>query len=242
MLKATPFGPEQLPERLTEPLQGKSGHRFAIVAYPNYDTADIFTDVECMSELELYAQGRGTFVGEPTVYAAILKILKQEWSATFLLVSLVIVVCVYVPVRSIRQTVWCLTPLALSLIWTSGSLVLFDIRLTLINVPIIPAIIGIGVDNGVYLAAALRSDGSSETWADMIQTTSAGRAIASAALTTLAGFGSLLAADNGGVQTIGQLAVVGIGWAALVPLLLLPAVHCLVHRQDSRGLAPPSQR
>jgi predicted RND superfamily exporter protein len=235
MLEAQPFGPEDLPPEAIGKLRGDDGS-WGIFAYPNYDAADIFTGVEFMHETESYADGAGTFAGEPTVYATLFTILGDEWPIVIGMSVIIITAFVFWQVRSIGQTLIIISPLVLAFWWTFGIMGTFDLKLTLFNVPILPAILGIGVDNGVYLAAAIRrEDNTAPGLLRSVDET--GRAILAATMTSVVGFGAFLVADSGGLRTIGQLAVIGISATAVAALLAVPTVAVLIQRRRDRNEA-----
>jgi predicted RND superfamily exporter protein len=235
MLEAQPFGPEDLPPEAIGKLRGDDGS-WGIFAYPNYDAADIFTGVEFMHETVTYADGAGTFAGEPTVYATLFTILGDEWPIVIGMAVLVITAFVFWQVRSIVQTLVIISPLVLAFWWTFGIMGTFDLKLTLFNVPILPAILGIGVDNGVYLAAAIRREDNT-TPGLLRSVDETGRAILAATMTSVVGFGAFLVADSGGLRTIGQLAVIGISATAVAALLAVPTVAVLIQRRRDRNEA-----
>lgn len=232
MLEAKPFGPEDLPLETIGKLRGHDGS-WGLFAYPNYDAADIFIGVEFMNETAAYSDGHGVFAGEPTVYATIFKILQREWPVVIGMASVVIVALVFWQVRSFGQTLITIAPLALALLWTFGILGTFGLKLSLFNVPILPAILGIGVDNGVYLTAAIRRESSTKTGLHR-SVDETGGAILGATTTTVAGFAAFLVADNGGLRSIGQLAVIGITMAAVASLLAVPSIVALIRRRRDR--------
>lgn len=232
MLEAQPFGPEDLPPEAIGKLRGDDGS-WGLFAYPNYDAADILTSVEFMDEVQAYADGAGTFAGEPTVYATIYTTLKDEWPVVIGMAISMIAAFVFWQVRSLGQTLVTIAPLALAFWWTFGILGAFDLKLTLFSVPILPAILGIGVDNGVYLTAAIRREQRTNTGLHR-SVDETGRAILAATMTTAMGFGAFLVADNGGLRTIGQLAVVGIMSTAVASLLAVPTIAALVQRRRDR--------
>ena len=232
MLEAKPFTPDDLPPEAIGKLRGDDGS-WGIFAYPNYDAADIFTGVEFMNETASFTDDRGTFAGEPTVYATIFKILQREWPVVIGMASLIITALVFWQVRSFGQTLITIAPLALALFWTFGILGTFGLKLSLFNVPILPAILGIGVDNGVYLTAAIRRESSTNTGLHR-SVDETGRAILGATTTTVVGFAAFLVADNGGLRTIGQLAVIGISMAAVASLLAVPTIVALIQRRRDR--------
>jgi hypothetical protein len=114
-----------------------------------------------------------------------------------------------------------LVPLALALWWLVGVMGSIDLRFTLFNLPILPAILGIGVDNGVYLTDRIRRT-KHETRGLERSLQEAGSAIMAAMATTAIGFAAFMVADSAGVRGIGAVAVLGIVFAALAATLVLP--------------------
>ena len=232
MLEAQPFGPEDLPREALGVLRGADGS-WGIFAYPNYDAADIYTGVAFMEETSGYSDGRGIYTGEPTVFATIYTILQHEWPVVIGMAVLIVAAFVFWQVRSLSQTLITLAPLALAFWWTFGILGTFSLKLSLFNVPILPAILGIGVDNGVYLTAAIRSEDRTRTGLHR-SVDETGRAIFASMATTAVGFGAFLVADSGGLRTIGSLAVIGIVCAAVAALLAVPTISALIQRHRDR--------
>jgi predicted RND superfamily exporter protein len=137
---------------------------------------------------------------------------------------------VLVQLRSVGQTLLTLVPLALGMLWLVGLMGLLDVRFTLFNIPILPAILGIGVDNGVYLTDRIRRlHGEPGGLANALGGT--GAAILAATATTVMGFAAFMIADNGGLRGIGKLAVMGISIAACTALLVLPSIAALFGRR-----------
>jgi len=232
MLKAEPFGPDDLPPQAIGALRGSDGS-WGIFAYPNYDAADIYLGVEFMAELSDYSDDTGLFVGEPTIYATIFLTLKEEWPVVFGMAALIITAFVFWQVRGVVPMLITLSPLLLATWWTFGILGAFDLKLSLFNAPILPAILGIGVDNGVYLTAAIRGETSTKTglYRSVDET---GRAILAATMTTTVGFGAFLVADSGGLRSIGYLAVIGISTTAIAAMLAVPTISALIQRRRDR--------
>lgn len=232
MLRAEPFGPEDLPASALGKLRGDDGS-WAIFAYPNFDAADIFDCVAFKAETSSYTDGDTPFVGEPTVYATIYEALESEGPVVFGMAALIVSAFVFWQVRNVGLMLITLSPLALAIWWTFGILGAFDLKLTLFNATILPAILGIGVDNGVYLTAAIRQEKSTNTGLHR-SVDETGRAILAATTTTAVGFGAFLFADNGGLRSIGQLAVIGIAATAIAAMLAVPTIAALMHRHRER--------
>jgi predicted RND superfamily exporter protein len=140
---------------------------------------------------------------------------------------------VYWQLRSLPLTLLTLLPLGLALWWLVGVMGALDVKFTLFNMPILPAILGIGVDNGVYLTDTIRrTHGEPEALTRALQET--GGAILAATFTTVAGFGAFMVADSAGLRSIGAVASLGITLAAIAALVVLPTLWVLGERRRRR--------
>ena len=227
MLKAEPVALDDLPPTVLHKVRGRDG-RFAVYAYPNFDAADIFKGVEFMDETAAYVERpeEMRFVGETTVYAAMYLMMKQEAPTILATAAGVIALLVLIQLRSMIHLVITLLPLVVSIWWLVAVMGAADVRFTLFNVPILPAVLGIGVDNGVYLTDRLRRLAAGEDRAHAVGET--GAAILAATSTTAIGFAAFTLADSGGLQGIGVVAVLGILAAALAALLVVPSLFALL--------------
>ncbi len=237
MLKAKPVRTADLPPAVLERVVSKDG-RFAVYAYPNFDAADIHKGAQFMAETARYTEGlppqsdecEPVFVGETTVYALMYRMMLSEAPYVLGASATLIAVMVLLQLRSLGQTLRTLLPLALGMLWMIGLMGLLDVRFTLFNIPILPAILGIGVDNGVYLTDRIRGlHGEPGGLANALRGT--GTAILAATATTVMGFAAFMVADNGGLRGIGELAVIGISIAAITAILVLPALAAISARR-----------
>jgi predicted RND superfamily exporter protein len=125
------------------------------------------------------------------------------------------------------------------LAWLVGLMGVVGLRFSLLNIAVLPIIVGVGVDNGVYLHASVSSD-AGERAEDLEHGV---RAILAATATSMVGFGALCIADSAGLRGIGWLSLLGIGLVTIAALLLVPAL--LRHERSgprghgaSRGSSP----
>ncbi len=102
-------------------------------------------------------------------------------------------------------------------------------RLHFMNLPVLPMVLGVGVDFGIHVVSRHLASGREIRTA--FASTSAGLAIATA--TTMAGFGSLALSENRGLTSIGILCLVGVGSCALAAGTALPAMLALVGRPSA---------
>lgn len=232
MIDAKPFGVDDLPKEVLDRFRG-ADDTWAILAYPTFSPTEILLDLKYVEETADYgANEERVYVGEPAVPAAMYALMTDEWPVIVGMASILVFGIVLWQLRSVSQTTLTLLPLVVGFWWLLGLMGTTGIRFTLVNVPILPAVLGIGVDNGVYLAVAIsRREKSPDGLRAAVDGTA--RAILAATATTACGFASFLVADNGGLRSIGLLAVVGITMAAFAALTVMPTLAALGERRRS---------
>ncbi|HXV74105.1 MAG TPA: MMPL family transporter, partial [Sphingomonadales bacterium] len=116
-----------------------------------------------------------------------------------------------------------ITPPLAGLLILFGVMGLFGIKLSIFNMVVLPTIIGIGVDNGIHIYHRFREERGSIM--KVLFTT--GGAIGAATITTALGFSGMLMAEVNGLQSLGLLAVIGLGACLFTSWTLLPALLSL---------------
>jgi predicted RND superfamily exporter protein len=86
---------------------------------------------------------------------------------------------------------------------------------------VLPAILGIGEDSGVHLAYRYREEGKGRL---PVVLASTGQHITMGSFTTILGFAGLLFTAHPGLQSLGIMAVLGIGMTLVTSLTFLPAL------------------
>ncbi len=231
MFAAKPVTIDRLPPEVLSKLRGASGE-YAIYAYPNFDSADILDGVVFAEETDAYLGDGGdeAFVGEASVYATMYQMMWSEAPIILGTAAGLIAFLVLVQMRSLVRMLITVLPLVLSLWWLLALMGTTGVNFTLFNIPILPAILGIGVDNGVYLTDRIsRLRDQADGLARGLQET--GTAIMAATATTAIGFASFIIADSGGLRGIGKLAVLGILCAAAAAILVIPTLSALFTRR-----------
>lgn len=100
------------------------------------------------------------------------------------------------------------------------------IELNLFNILAFPLVLGVGVDYGIYIALALRSDNAREELTAII------KPVLLSGLTTFVGFASLGWAQNPALSGLGLLCGIGVGWCLLSTFVfVLPALVLLDRRK-----------
>ena len=109
---------------------------------------------------------------------------------------------------------------------------LTGIAFNVVNIVILPLVIGIGMDAGIhvvhrYRQSAAVNDGVAALY-DLLEGT--GAAVILSSITTIIAFGGLTLADYGGMKTLGYGMMLGVGSCLLASVLVLPAVLVVLRR------------
>ncbi|MDQ3623503.1 MAG: MMPL family transporter [Verrucomicrobiota bacterium] len=108
--------------------------------------------------------------------------------------------------------------LALSVAALVATLKLSGVSLTLFNALAFPLVLGVGVDYGIYIALAMRAPDPRRELTMIV------KPVLLSGLTSIAGFGSLLTAENPALRSLGAVCAIGIAWClATAFLFILPA-------------------
>ena len=89
----------------------------------------------------------------------------------------------------------------------------------------VPLVVGIGVTNGIHILNRF-----AEELQPSILAKSTGKAVLVSGLTTIAGFGSLIAAKHQGIESLGYVMATGTATCMFVGLTFLPAILNVLDR------------
>jgi len=202
--------------------QGEVG-RFVMI-YPAVGLSDGRNSIAFKNEIARVTTNNGaTYYAASTSIAAaeMLELMQDESPYMIAATFIMIFFLVNVTFKSLRWSIIAMIPLLVGLAWTFGIMILFDIKLNFYNLVVLPAILGIGNDNGVHLASRYLEEGKSSMWQVLRST---GQHITIGSFTTMLGFAGLLFTQHPGLSSIGLLALIGIGMTLLSAVTFLPAL------------------
>ena len=142
-----------------------------------------------------------------------------------------IVLIVYLCFRNLRVSLVVLMPIAFAIIVTFGLLLLVRHRFSFMSITAIPLIIGIGIDNGIHL---VRRYLENESNGILATAKASGAALIQSNLTTIIGFGALMASSFAPLAEMGLVTSLGVALALAGGLWLVPAV-ILLGEETKRG-------
>lgn len=195
-----------------------------VIVYPNLSLADGRNSIAFKEEVgEVVLDNGETYHAASTsiIAAEMLDLMRSEspWMVGATLT--VVFILMLFSFRSLRWAIIAMLPLLVGLTWLFGIMLLTGLMFNFYNLVVLPAILGIGEDNGVHLAHRYRDEGKNSMWQVLSST---GQHITVGSITTMLGFSGLLFTNHPGLQSIGVMAVVGIGMTLLAALTFLPAL------------------
>jgi len=137
------------------------------------------------------------------------------------LVLLTVLVATLAGFRSLRQSLLSMTPVLLGMAFTLSVMTFSGMSFNIINIGLIPMVLGLGVDDGIQFVNRLRREGDRPLSATYRHV---GGAILLTTLTTCAAFGSLAISTSPGLSSMGYLVSLGALSCCGATLLALPAV------------------
>jgi len=132
-----------------------------------------------------------------------------------------IIIYVFVVFRNLRTVFFILLPVFVGSIWTLGIMDMFELKLNMANLVILPLILGIGVVNGIHITHRYREEKDRNS---MVLGKSTGQAVVLSSLTTMIGFGSMMVADHYGVFSLGLVLTLGVFCCLVASVTFLPAL------------------
>ncbi len=121
--------------------------------------------------------------------------------------------------KSLMKTIYTLIPLIFGIFLMLGSMGFFKIPFNSMNIFVILMVVGIGSDYGIHFLHRYHL-----TNGDVEKVSHTGSAVLFSALTTIAGFGSLILSHFLGLKSMGYVAILGTFFVLFFTLTLLPAI------------------
>lgn len=153
----------------------------------------------------------------------IVKLVQRKAPWGFLLFALFLSALLLLRVKPLRRAVLICLSLFASLVLLSAVLWLFRVKLNIINIAVLPVIVGTAVDSFIHLSQALME----KTFPDRVIREELPPIFVSN-LTSMIGFGGLLWTSSAALREAGFIAVAGIGAVTVVCVLFFPKCLALL--------------
>jgi predicted RND superfamily exporter protein len=195
---------------------GKDG-RLAVYAYPNGNVWDPAFEARFLGQMRALDPN---VTGMPVLGRFMIDLSQRALRITAGVSALLVLLLVFLDLRSVAWSALAIVPTALGLAATLGAMRLLGIPFNPLNVMALPVVLGAAVDAGVHIVHRFRQEGG-----DLVRTLAGtGRAVALCELTTIVGFVTLAFTSHRGLASFGITLTLGITFALVFSLLVLPSL------------------
>jgi len=170
--------------------------------------------------------------GAAIVGPEIRSLFRTDALRAVLLGLLLVAVLLVLDFRSVRLTVFGLVQLSVGVLWMLGLMGAVGVRMNLVNAFATTMILGVGIDYGIHLIHRIWR----ERGASGIGVRETGKAVVMAALTNIAGFGTIALSSFPGIRSVGLVCLFGSTACLITALTLLPAMMRLFPSEG--GITP----
>ncbi len=216
-----PLKVDDLPLSLRNRFIGKTG-RHLLRVYPKKNVWERENQEEFVRELRSLAP---QVTGTPVLLYEYVGLLSTGYRLTVIYAIGIMIVIVWLHFRSLVSVLLALIPVGMGTIWLIGLMGALGISFNPVNIMTVPLLVGIGVTNGIHILNRFAEERCPSMLAK-----STGKAVLVSALTTMAGFGSLMLARHQGIASLGQVMSIGVIACLVAALALLPCVINLLSK------------
>jgi len=216
--------PGELPPAIQRVYTGVSDSEgYLVYIYNAQSTSELDKAEAFVNDIrELKVNGKTYYPAtEAMVFVDMLNLMRSDAKRAVAIVLATVVLILLVAYRSLRLAVVVMVPVLLGMTWMLGIMAAFGVRLNVINMVVLPTVLGIGIDNGVHIFQRYREEGFKHV-GEVLRTTGGAAFLTTA--TTLLGFAGTLAAQNGGLQSLGLAAGIGLAACLVSSLTVFPAL------------------
>ena len=218
------IGASDLPQSLQDRFVSPTTKHLLIRVHPKGDIWKRADQGKFVGDIRDAIKDSGSRVtGTPVQLYEYTKLLVDSYILAAWYATGAIVVMVLLHFRSLACVLLSLLPVALGMVWMASVMIIVGMPFNPANVMTLPLVIGVGVTSGVHILNRFAEEQS-----PAILGRSTGKAILVSALTTVAGFGSLMIADHRGIESLGFVMAIGTGTCMMAALVFLPALLTLL--------------
>ena len=168
------------------------------------------------------------------VYSDMLNLVKTDGVKTSVMALILIIVIVFFQQKNPILALVVAVPVSLGLTATIAVMSWFNLKLGLFNIVMLPVTLGIGIDGSIYLLQRYQQLGRGSILEAMRQVS--GPVFMSSA-TTVIGFGSMMFSQHMGLNTMGQLASIGISLSFCATFIIQPGLILICEKCGLKAIA-----
>lgn len=223
-LSAKPVHAADVPRELMQRFVGKSG-KYLLQVAPKHE---IFARRPLKRFLDDVRSVDAAATGEPVMVYESMTVLRDAYRNAFIYAMVAIAGILLLAFRSVRFALIGMVPLVAGLLFMVAGMRLFGISFNSANVIVLPLVLGIAVDSGIYLINRYRREDETPR---QVVLSSTGLGVFLNTLTIMASFGALMVARHQGVFSIGAVMCLGMVACQVAFIVVLPAVLSIAGRK-----------
>ncbi len=164
------------------------------------------------------------------ILADVIRLVEIDGKRLATWVALVVFLILLFDLRNFRWALLCFSTIALGSLWSLAMMGILDVKIGMYNLIVIPVVLGAGIDGAIHIFHRYRElNLGQKGMAEAMMST--GVTVAASSLTDMAGFAGLMFIPHKGLNTIGELAVLGIGCCLLASLIVTPWAIRLFYKE-----------
>jgi uncharacterized protein len=201
---------------------GRGGYKSVTYLFPAGAAARRTAPPELVDALDRPAQGI-EITGVNIASTELRRIFKRDaWRAVLLGLALVSAL-LWLDFRSLWLMTLANIQVLTGVVWMLGAMELLHIKMNFVNAFVTTMILGVGIDYGIHIVHRISQEGLSNP-TGLLET---GKAVVMAALTNVAGFGTVGLSNYPGLATMGKVSAIGSVTCLITALTTLPALMIL---------------
>lgn len=235
-----PFVLADVPPEIQKHFRGNDGGPesfFMIYKKPQYDLDNGLNAIRFAEEVQDIKTpvGHFTATSDSIVFADVLRTMFSDSRLILVISTLSIVFFVYLNFRNVKQTALIAFSIFSGVLWVMGIMYLLGLRLNLYNMVMIPAIMGMSIDNSIHIVHRYEELGPGSL-SEVMGT--AGLSSMLASLTNAAGFIGLVFCTHGGLRSMGMIVLLGLGTCLVTTLIYLPMILEFLEKRRAKVAVP----
>jgi len=162
--------------------------------------------------------------GEPIVTDRVSTSTKEDLARLLPFVLLVIFIILVLIFRNYEGVLYPMAAMIVSVIWTLGAMSITGIPMSMVSITVPPVLTAVASAYGIHFMTHYYMSRDSSRYESSVESMRvSGLAIAMSALTTAAGFGSLVTSDMTHIKNYGLVTAMGVLFSLVITVTLVPA-------------------
>ncbi len=162
--------------------------------------------------------------GEPIVTDRVSTSTKDDLALLLPFVLLVILVLLILIFRHYEGVLFPMIGMIVSVIWTIGTMSILGIPMSMVSITVPPVLSAVASAYGIHFMTHYYMSADSGRYESSVESMRvSGLAIVFSALTTVAGFGSLVTSDMTHIKNYGIVTAIGVFYSLIITVTLIPA-------------------